>query len=422
MNNLHDLQLRYADLVARFGINLQPGQNVLISAEVITRDFVALLVEACYRAGAGFVQIQWEEPRTKRAHMLHAPDKAIDEIPEFEKARYQQLTQEKWARIALSSEEIPSFLDDVDPNRLSRQRRARSRAFKSYVEAQMSMQFQWCVVAVPTEAKAKQVFPDLSPEEGFGKLWGLVLQMVRADQEDPVAAWRAHDAQLKKVAAFMAKNKVRAIRYFDATVAEDGKACTDLTVGLTDAPLWVGGSGFTPEGVEFMANMPTEEVFCTPHRMKAHGWTRTSKPIYPLQREVLGAYFRFENGECVEARAQQGEAVLKQFLDIDGARRLGEVSLVDVRSPVNQTGLVFYDTLFDENASCHIAFGKAYSECVEGAEKMSEEERVAFGLNHSDAHEDFMIGTPTMDVLGTRADGSTIDIMRAGRFVDAIFA
>ncbi len=219
----------------------------------------------------------------------------------------------------------------------------------------------------------------------------------------------------------MARHAVRAIRYHDPTPADDGKASTDLTVSLTDAPLWVGGSGFTPEGIEFMANMPTEEVFCTPHRMKAEGWVRTSKPIFPLSREVRDAYFRFEGGECVEARARIGEDVLKSFLEIRGARRLGEVSLVDVRSPVNQTGLVFFDTLFDENAVCHIAFGSAYSECVEGAENMSPEEREAYGLNDADTHEDFMIGTPTMDVDGVTQDGKTLAIMRAGQFVDAIF-
>ncbi|MCX6018615.1 MAG: aminopeptidase [Chloroflexi bacterium] len=422
MNDLENLQRAYAELTVRFGINLQPKQCVIISAEVIARDFVALLCDACYEAGAKYVHVQWNEPKQIRSRMLHTADEDLEFLPEYEVQRFEQYTRETWARIAVTGEEIPGNLEDVDPTRISRTMAARTRALKTYVDAQMSNRMQWSVVAAPTPGWARKVFPDLSAEDGVQRLWSLILKMVRADVPDPVSAWHEHGMRLKKVSAYMALHAVRAIRYFDPTLAADGRASTDLTIGLNDVPLWVAASASTPTGVEFMPNMPTEEVFCSPHRLKADGWVRTSKPIFPLGREVRGAYFRFEAGECVEAFAEHGEATLRSFLDIPGTRRLGEVSMVDVRSPVNQTGLVFYDTLFDENACCHIAFGRAYAECAAGGSEMSAGEREAIGLNESDAHEDFMIGTPEMDVYGIRADGSVVPVMKAGMFVDEIFA
>jgi aminopeptidase len=422
MQDLETLKRRYAELIVKIGVNLQPGQCVMLSAEIIVRDFVVLLVDACYQAGAKFVAVQWLEPKTAHSRLRHAAEADLEYVPEFDVARLTQQADERWARIALTSEEFPDIMSDIDPKRIGKMQSARGRAFKHYSNMQMSNQFQWCVVAAPTANWAAKVFPGMPAEAAIDKLWGVVLQMVRADLPDPVAAWRAHDTRLKQISAFMARNEVRAIRYLDTALSIDGRPMTDLAIGLTDAPLWVGGSSHAKNGAEFMANMPTEEIFCTPHRLKADGWVRTSKAIFPLSREVRGAYFRFENGVCVDASADYGADALKTFLEIPGTRHLGEVALVDVRSPVNQTGLVFFDGLFDENAVCHIAFGKAYSECVAGADAMTPEEQLAFGLNESDAHDDFMIGTPTMSVIATTREGREIMIMRNGQFVDEIFA
>ena len=416
------LKRRYAELVVGVGVNVQPGQRVLISAEVVARDFVTLLMDACYAAGSPFVAVQWREPLTARSRLLHAPDEHVAEVPDYEVARFRQMADEGWARIAITTSEFPDLLDDVDPGRMMRQRAALAERLDFYVEAQMSNQLPWCVVATPSPGWAAKVFPDLDAAEGVARLWDLILKMVRADRDDPVAAWREHAAGLQAIGTWMGERRIRAIRYHDATPAADGVASTDLTVGLTDAPRWLGGSSSTQAGIAFMANMPTEEVFCTPHNARVDGWVRTSKPVFVMEREIRGAIFRFRDGELVEAHAEHGDDVLQRFLEIPGARRLGEVSLVDVRSPVNQTGVVFRNTLFDENAVCHIAFGKAYAECVEGVQTMSSAEREAFGVNESDTHEDFMIGTPTMDVDGIDADGETVPIMRAGRFVDEVLA
>jgi aminopeptidase len=213
---------------------------------------------------------------------------------------------------------------------------------------------------------------------------------------------------------------VRAVRFVDEALADDGMPATDLTVGLTDAPNWVAASAATPKGVRFLPNMPTEEVFTTPHRLRVNGYARTSKPGFPLEREIRDAYFKFVDGEVVDFSAKVGQDTLQQFFEIKGAKYLGEIALVDVRSPINQSGLTFYDTLFDENAVCHMAFGTAYPTGVTGAEAMSEDEQLAYGINKSDAHEDLMIGTPTMRVTGLCANGREVAVMREGRFVEEV--
>jgi aminopeptidase len=422
LTDLEQLQRAYAELVVRLGVNLQPDQCVLISAEIIARDFVVLLSDACYGAGAKYVHIQWSEPKTARSRMRNIADEHVEYLPEYEVQRFEQYVRERWARIAVTGEEFPDILEDVDPQRMRRAVAGRSQKIKAYVDAQMSNRIQWTVVAHPTLNWARKVFPDLDAADALQRLWRVVLQMVRADLPDPLQAWTEHEGRLKRVCAYMAQHAVRTIRYFDPTPAADGRPSTDLTIGLNDAPIWMAGSSHTPEGIWFLPNMPTEEAFCSPHRMKADGWVRTSKPFFPFGREVSNAYFRFEAGECVEAHAERGDDALQNFLEIPGARRLGEVSLVDVRSPVNQVGIVFHETLFDENACCHIALGRAYTECAAGAAEMSAEQREAMGLNESHTHEDFMIGTPTMDVFGVCADGSTVQLMKAGMFVDEIFA
>lgn len=422
LTDLEHLQRAYAELTVRLGINLQPGQCVMISAEIIARDFVTLLSDACYAAGARYVHIQWNEAKTARSRMRNIADDNLEYLPEYEVQRFEQYARERWARIAVTGEEFPNILEDVDPQRMRRAVSVRSQKIKTYIEAQMSNRIQWTVIAHPTLNWAHKVFPDLAADDALQRLWRVVLQMVRADLPDPLHAWAEHEIRLKRVCAYMAGRAVRTIRYFDPAPAADGLPSTDLTVGLNDAPIWMAGASRTPEGVSFMPNMPTEEAFCSPHRMKADGWVRTSKPFFPFGQEVRNAYFRFEAGECVQAHAEHGDEALQNFLNIPGARRLGEVSLVDVRSPVNQVGIVFHDTLFDENACCHIALGRAYSECAAGASEMNAEQREAMGLNESHTHEDFMIGTPTMDVFGMCADGSVVQIMKAGMFVDEIFA
>lgn len=410
----------YAELLIRTGLNVQPGQSVRIGAELAHRDFTGRVVDAAYRAGARYVHVEWGDSQVAHSRLQHSTPDHLDFYPEYEVARHRQMLDEGWARLSLVGPEFPHIFDDIDPQRLRRVSMARRSRVKFYMQGVMSNRMQWCVAGVPTLAWAQQVFPDAPADAAVDRLWATILQTCRADQPDPAAAWREHDENLKRAASFMAQHGVRAIRYVDDASGPDGKPATDLTVGLTDRPNWVGGSSKTPDGVSFLPNMPTEEIFSTPHKERVSGWVRTSKAAYPFNRRVDDAYFRFEEGEVVEFNAGVGQEVMEQFFDIPGTRRLGEVSLVDVRSPINRSGLLFHETLFDENAVCHIAFGDGYAEGVQGGSKLPEEELRALGINESAEHSDFMIGTESMRVLGTCADGSTVTIMENGQFTAAV--
>lgn len=416
-----DQQLaRYADLLLTIGVNLQPGQSLIISAELGHAPLVRAAVAAAYAMGAPYVHVQWLDMLTMRAHAQNVHDEYLESYPAFEVAARQQMVDESWGRLAIVGPDDPDALSDVDPSRLRQIMQARRRATRFYADAQMANHFQWCVAAAPTPAWAAKIFPELAPTAAEDALWELILQTCRVDRDDPVGAWQAHDAALNRVANYLMAQQVRALRFVDTVLADDGLPATDLTVGLTDTPKWVAASSARPDGVRFLPNMPTEEIFTTPHAGRTNGYVRTSKPCFPFEQRVDDAYFRFEDGAVVDFRAAVGEEILAQFFAIDGARNLGEVALVDVRSPINQAGVIFYETLFDENAVCHIAFGEAYPEGVLGGNDMSDDELRAAGANKSDTHVDFMIGTATMDVDGVTAAGDTIPIMRQGRFVDAV--
>ena len=420
--SLQHQQEQYAELIVKIGLNLQPGQCLRIGAELEHQEFVRLISKTAYQAGARYVQVDWMDAQLARNYMCYAQSDYLDYFPAYEIARHRQMVDEGWARLALVGAPASDTFKDVDPVVMRRVAGLRAKNLKFYSQAVMSNQMQWCVAGVPTHDWAQQVFPDQPTDAAMSQLWQVILQMCRIDQAEPVAAWQQHNRNLKRVATFMAQNQVRSIRYLDSTPAPDGKPMTDLLVGLTDRPIWIGGSSSTPAGVEFQPNMPTEEVFTTPHNGRTEGWVRTSKPAFPFEREVADAYFRFEQGEIVEFHAATGQDVLEQFFQISGARRLGEISLVDVRSPVNESGLTFHETLFDENAVCHMAFGEAYPEGLEGSATLSPEELHAAGVNESDTHVDFMIGTPTMQVIGRCLDGREVTIMHDGRFSDEVLS
>ncbi len=417
-----DAQIQsYADLLIHTGVNLQPRQGLLVRAELGHAPFVRRIVAAAYKAGASYVHIEWVDAPTTAAMLSHTDVEQL-ELPAFEIERFRHLVDGGWARLSLVGEEFPKALAEVDPNALRAWTIKRSRAVKFYTEAMMGNKLQWCVAGVPTPAWAQRVFPHKPAEEAVDALWQTILRMTRAAQPDPAAAWDALNRQVKGVAAFLQHNQVHTLHFTDAAPDGDGKPSTDFFVGLADGARWVGGASYTPAGVQFQPNVPSEEVFTMPHNQRTRGYVRTSRPTFPMQREVSDAWFRFEAGEVVEFGAAVGEDVLAQFFTIDGAKRLGEVALVDASSPIFQSGLLFYEILFDENAACHIAFGEAYPECVEGGGSMSREELVARGANFSDTHVDFMIGTASMNLTGLCADGREVVIMHDGRFDPAVIA
>lgn len=417
--NLDHYKKLYAELLIKIGVNLQPGESLYITTELAHRDMIPLIADAAYKAGARFVEVNWDFAPLDKSRLLHSDPKDLEFIPKYEIARHQQMVDESWARLALTGDEFPTLLDDIDPSLMQTKRLARAKALKFYRQAQMGNEIAWCVAGIPTAAWAAQALPEIAEESidrALEELWAIVLQSCRADQPDPAAAWQAHDAALTNVTQFMAKNEIRSLHFLDETPAADGKPSTDLRLGLTDAPQWLAASATKTTGTRFMPNMPTEETFTTPHNQRADGYVRTSKPTFPLERKVDGATFHFKAGELTSYSAEIGQDVLDKFFAISGTKRLGEVALVDDRSPINQTGRIFFDILYDENAVSHIAFGKAYPDGMIGGTNMNDDELAAAGINDSDDHVDFMIGTDTMTVTGTRADGSQVTIMQKGRF------
>jgi aminopeptidase len=421
MTSSLDTQLQcYAELLVKVGLNLQPGQGLYIQSEIVHRAFVQQVVVEAYKAGAKYVDASFGDPINGKSRLLYTAPDTLEYLPEWVIAQHRIMVDEGWARLSLTGEEFPGLFDDIDPAIMRRAAVSRSRQLMFYSEAIMSMRMQWCVAAMPTANWAKKVFPALPEDQAIDKLWGLILSAVRVDQPDPVALWWKHDAKLKRVSNFMKACGVRAVHFVDQAGDGNGIPNTDLIIGLADNPIWLAASTLTPQNVPFFPNMPTEEMFTTPHKLRAEGHVRLSKPGFPLGRQVDDALFRFKAGELIDYRSDKGQDVLRQMFDMRGARHLGEVALVDTRSPINQSGELFYNTLFDENAASHIAFGRAYADAVEGGTAMSLEEREAAGINDSDTHCDLMIGTPTMRVYGICADGSEVLIMDKGQFVEEV--
>lgn len=415
-----DEQRRYAEALVKFGLNLQDGQSLRVGAELEHAPFVRIVAEEAYRNGAKYVMVEWLDTPLARARLKHSRGEFLDYFPEYEIVKHQQMVDEGWARLALVGAEFPDLLKDVDPAAMRTVTVTRSQKLKFYMQAMMANQVQWCVAAVPTQAWATKVYPNLASEAAVAELWRQVLRMVRVDQPDPVAAWAKNNAMLKAVADFLMKNEVRTLHFVDSQPGPDGLPATDLQIGLSERVQWLGGGADRTDGLPFLPNMPTEEVFTSPHNQRTDGYMRLSRPAFPFQREVKGGFFRFANGEVVEFDATEGREVLEQFFALDGTKRLGEVALVDIHSPVSQANVVFYEILFDENAACHVAFGEAYPDGVIDGSKLPESELRALGVNKADAHLDVMIGNATMRLTGIRADGSEVVIMERGEFVPAV--
>lgn len=415
-----DAMERYAELIVRTGINLQPGQSVRIGGELAHAGLIRALARQAYSAGARYVHVDWQDALTTKQRLLHGQREDLEFFPNYEVQRHQEMVDDGWARIALVGPEAPDAYDDVDPGAMRTTSSARARAIKFYMQAMMANQSQWCVAGAVTPAWAAKVFRQLDPAAAQEKLWEVIYHTCRVDTPNPVAAWAEHDRRLKAAVKYMADHDIQGVRFLDRQTGPDGRPRTDLTVWLTQRPQWIGAAATTPGGVSFFPNMPTEEIFSTPDANRTEGYVHLSKPAFPFEREVRNARFVFEKGEVVQFEAEIGQDVLEQYFQIDGTRRLGEVALVDVRSPVNQADVVFYETLYDENAACHIAFGQAYPDGVVGGNTLSEEELTRLGVNKSDSHQDVMIGTATMDVIGLQANGSDVPVMRQGQFVPAI--
>jgi len=397
---------KYAELAVKVGVNIQKGQTLVINATLEAADFVRLIVKKAYEAGAKHVHVEWSDDAVSRMKYELAPDEAFDEYPIWRAKEREELAEQGAAFISVLSSS-PDLLKGVDPDRISRFQKAAGQALAKFRQYIQSDKVSWTVIAAASQAWAEKVFPN--DEKAVEKLWEAIFSSVRIGKEDPVAAWKKHDETLHEKVEYLNNKRFHKLHY---------KAPgTDLTIELPENHIWVGAGSINENGVSFMANMPTEEVFTVPKKTGVNGYVSSTKPLSYGGNIIDGFTITFENGRIVDVKAKEGEEILKKLVETDeGSHYLGEVALVPHHSPISESGILFYNTLFDENASNHLAIGSAYAFCIEGGKQMSKEELEENGLNTSITHVDFMIGSESMDIDGITKDGKTEPIFRNGNW------
>lgn len=402
---------RLAEVAVRVGLGLQAGQELVISAPIEALPLVRCITEHAYRAGADLVTTLLADDALTLARYRFAPDASFDAAPGWLHDGIYNAFRSGAARLAISGAD-PALLAGQDPDRVSRASVAVSKSSKPAMELITRHQINWSIVASATPAWAALVFPDDSPALAMEKLWESIFRISRITSDDPVAEWEAHGANLKRRVDLLNAKRFQALHFF----TDDGS--TDLTVGLADQHLWAGGGTLAANGVYCQPNIPTEECFTTPHKDRVSGVVSATKPLSHQGTLIENICCVFKNGRIVEATATEGEEALRKLIATDeGARQLGEVALVPFHSPIAQSGTLFYNTLFDENAASHIALGQAYSTCLIGGKNMEAAQLNALGANDSLIHVDWMIGGPHVHVDGVHADGSAEPLMRQGDWV-----
>lgn len=399
---------RLAEIAIKVGLQLQPGQDLVLTSSIAALPLTRKIVEHAYRAGAGLVTSIFTDDEITLARFRHGQDAGFDRAAGWLYEGMAKAYSEGAARLAVRGED-PSLLSGQDPARVARANKAVSIASKPAMEKITGFDINWTIVAYPELAWARQVFPNESDDVAVAKLADAIFAASRADGDDPIGAWKAHNAALRERTQWLNGHGFHALRFTGPG--------TDLTVGLADGHEWMGGASVARNGVTCNPNIPTEEVFTTPHARRVSGHVRSTKPLSYQGTLIDDISVRFEEGRIVEASASKGRDVLEKVLDTDeGARRLGEVALVPNSSPISRSGILFYNTLFDENASCHIALGQCYAKCFVDGANLTEEEITARGGNKSFIHIDWMIGSGEVDVDGIRKDGSTVPVMRKGEW------
>ena len=401
----------YAHLIVEVGLNLQSGQTPTINAPVACAPLARLCVEAAYDRGARQVICDWSDDFITRETFLRADEAVFSEYPSYLKAKLDWMLERECPRLSFTGYN-PELLKGVDMARVKAQRLASTEPTKAYFDAMTASRFQWCVAAYATPEWAMKVFPDKSEEDAVDALWEAIFKTCRVEADGKtVERWHAHIDAMTRRAKLLNDYDFKSLHYTNA-------AGTDLTVELPENHIWGGGAELSGSGILFAPNLPTEEIFTAPRWDGVNGHVVSSLPLSLDGHLVKGFSMDFENGKIVRVHADEGEEVLKNAISLDeGAAYLGEVALVPYDSPIRNTGLTFSNTLFDENASCHLAFGAAYPTCVKDGDKMGDEERKQAGLNNSMTHVDFMIGTSDLSIAGVTRDGREIPV-----FVDGGFA
>jgi aminopeptidase len=400
---------KYATLIVKTGINIQKGQTLVINSPIEGASFTRLIAQTAYQAGARDVVISWKDELFSKIRFINAPEEVFDEFPTWQKELYLSYVHQGAAFLSISASD-PELMKDVNPERMVKAQKASTTSLKEYRERLMSNKNTWCVVSIPTSSWAKKVFPDLSEAEAVERLWEEIFKAVRVDTDDAVTAWEQHKAKLKTSMDFLNSNEFKSLHFKNSLG-------TDLIVELPENHIWLGGSEYTPDGIEFIANMPTEEVFTLPKKTGVNGTVVSSLPLNYNGNLIEQFSLTFKAGKIVDFNAKKGYEILKNLIETDeGSHYLGEVALVPYDSPISRTKTLFFNTLFDENASCHLAIGKAYPVCIKDGENLEKEQLEKLEVNDSLVHEDFMIGTEDLEINGITSEGKEIPVFKAGNF------
>jgi aminopeptidase len=399
---------RYAELIVQVGVNLQKGQKLVVNAALDAAELVREIARKGYEAGAALVKVNWSDDTIARLRYDKAADEVFLEEPKWYAGEMLELAENNAAVISVVSSD-PDLLTGVPQERIVNHQKTYGKTMAKYRQYTQSNKFSWCVVAAPSPAWAAKVFPEVPQEQQVAKLWEAIFRTVRADRDNPVSAWEEHIRTLNAKSDYLNAKQFKKLRY-----AAPG---TDLTIELPEGHLWVAADSVNEAGAGFVANMPTEEVFTAPLASGVNGTVSSTKPLSYGGNLIDNFSLTFENGRVVSVAAEKGEDSLRNLVEMDeGSHYLGEVALVPHQSPISQSGILFFNTLFDENASCHLAIGSAYAFNLEGGTKMSQEELKERGLNRSITHVDFMIGSAELDIFGIAADGQEIQLFRQGNW------
>lgn len=406
---MRNLDKKYADILIKEGINIQKGQTLVINADPIHHDFVVLLTQIAYENGAKEVIVDFNSEALLRQHLLHQDDETLETVPSWTIDKYEDLITRDLCKLALRAPN-PGILDDVDSDKMKKRSQAQSTKLQKYSSYSMNNEGQWLVAAYPSLVWAQKVFPKLEPQDAYNKLYDYILYACKVDEEtDAHTNWENHNARLVKQNEWLNKHNFKSLRFTNSKG-------TDIEVGLVKDHIWCGGKDVTQKGVPFNPNMPTEESFTTPDRMRVDGIIYNTLPLNS-GKIIDDFWLKFKDGAVVNYDAKVGKDALKALLETDeGSIRLGEVALVPNSSPISKLNTLFYNTLFDENASCHVALGRAYP-LIPNGETMSKEELLERNVNSSLIHTDFMFGSEDMKVVGIEENGNEIIVMENGEFV-----
>lgn len=409
MKSFETILNEYAKLCVKVGINIQKGQPLVITAPIEGVDFVRLIAKNAYELGASEVHVNWNDEVLAKLKYENSPMEVFENFPKWYADGLEDYAKKGAGFISISAQD-PELLKEIDPKKIAANNKSSSMALKEWRKYTMNNINPWCVISIPTKSWAKRVFKDVDENEAVEKLWASIFNATRMNLEDPIKAWEEHMANLKNKIDLLHEKELKSLHY----TSSNG---TDLVVELPEGHIWAGGSEVDSKNISFAANIPTEEVFTMPLKTGVNGVVYSTKPLNYGGKLIDDFKITFKDGKVIDFEAKVGQETLEDLLNIDeGAKYLGEVALVPFDSPISNSNIVFMNTLFDENASCHFAFGKAYPTNIKGGEKMTDEELEAHGVNNSLTHVDFMVGSKDMNILGETKAGEKIQIFENGNW------